>query len=264
MISFCGIGKHGRLGNQMFQFAAALGVAKRIGVEAAFPRENLIPTAPKEIFQLPRCFKINTNLLKNRREIKVDSVFKEKFLHFDPNVFDVSPNTELIGFFQSEKYFDHAVNDIRENFIFDERTHRLASDFLARANRKTVAVHVRRGDFVNNTAHGDLTRYYPQALLHFDQKEFLFVIISDDIRWCRRHFNDGRAYIFSAAKNPYIDLCIMSLCNHNIIANSSYSWWGAWLNPRPNKIVIAPKAWFGPRLSHCDPKDIYCTDWIVI
>ena len=89
-----------------------------------------------------------------------------------------------------------------------------------------------------------------------------FLIFSDDIVWCKNNFV-GDKFIFIEGEEDYIDLWLMSLCNHNIIANSSFSWWGAWLNKNNNKTVIAPKNWFGPN-KKLDPTDLYCKDWLVI
>ena len=89
-----------------------------------------------------------------------------------------------------------------------------------------------------------------------------FIIFSDDIKWCKNNFI-GDKFTFIEGEKDYIDLWLMSLCNHNIIANSSFSWWGAWLNQNPNKKVIAPINWFGPE-KKLNPKDIYCKNWIKI
>ena len=90
----------------------------------------------------------------------------------------------------------------------------------------------------------------------------IYVIFSDDIEWCKKEFNDP-SYVISDLNNPYTEMCAMSLCDHNIIANSSFSWWGAWLNKKSDKIVIAPSQWFGKLLIN-DTSDIYCKNWIKI
>ena len=87
-----------------------------------------------------------------------------------------------------------------------------------------------------------------------------FIIFSDDPDWCRNEFF-GENYIISDLGDAYIELCAMSLCDHNIIANSSFSWWGAWLNNNPNKIVISPSKWFGPAIGK-DTSDVYCKNWV--
>jgi hypothetical protein len=101
--------------------------------------------------------------------------------------------------------------------------------------------------------------YLQEALNHFTDQEYTFLVFSDDIEWCKNTFPEGVIYV--EGNNQFEDLCMMSLCDHNIIANSSYSWWGAFLNKNPNKKIIAPSNWF------TEPKplnDLYPNNWIVI
>jgi hypothetical protein len=105
--------------------------------------------------------------------------------------------------------------------------------------------------------------YYNRAtsdILKYNKNKF--IVFSDDPDWCRNTFT-GDNYIVSDLNNSHIELCAMSLCDNHIIANSSFSWWGAWLNTNINKRVIAPSRWFGPALIK-DTSDVYCNDWIII
>jgi hypothetical protein len=106
--------------------------------------------------------------------------------------------------------------------------------------------------------------YYNNAIeeLRILNKNIIYVIFSDDVEWCKTEFSDPD-YIISDLENPYTEMCAMSLCDHNIIANSSFSWWGAWLNVNPDKIVIAPSNWFGSAMNK-DTSDVYCKDWVII
>jgi hypothetical protein len=90
-----------------------------------------------------------------------------------------------------------------------------------------------------------------------------FLIFSDDIQWCKQNFPEMKNFVYIEGQKDYEDFLLMSLCNHNIICNSSFSWWAAWINQNSNKIVIAPKKWFGPAYSHFDTKDLYCDGWIL-
>jgi hypothetical protein len=92
--------------------------------------------------------------------------------------------------------------------------------------------------------------------------EAIFIVFSDDVEWCKKEFA-GENYIVNEIGNPYAEMCAMSLCDHNIMANSSFSWWGSWLNRNPNKKVIAPSRWFGSAMNK-NTDDIYCQDWIKI
>jgi hypothetical protein len=99
--------------------------------------------------------------------------------------------------------------------------------------------------------------YYNSAIeeLRIANEKVIYLIFSDDVDWCRSEFNDP-SYIISDLGNPYVEMCAMSLCDHNIIANSSFSWWGSWLNKNPGKIVIAPSRWFGSQINK-DVSDVY-------
>lgn len=129
---------------------------------------------------------------------------------------------------QDEQYFKRYERDIRRffgsNIGFDDR----------------VGVHIRRGDYVNNPFYVDLskTSYYQEAIRRFPNERFL--VFSDDIFWCRGYFT-GNRFDFSEGKTEIEDLNLMAACKSQIIANSSFSWWAAWLNPNPNKIIICPK-----------------------
>jgi len=119
-------------------------------------------------------------------------------------------------------------------------------------------LHVRRGDYLQLPTHHPTCTidYYHKALANFDGKVLVF---SDDIDWCRKTFQDPR-FEFVKGNLDYIDLYLMSMCKNNIIANSSFSWWAAWLNDNKDKKVIAPKKWFGPAISH-NTMDLYPKKW---
>jgi len=129
---------------------------------------------------------------------------------------------------------------------------------------ETVSLHIRRGDYLRTQDHHPVCSldYYMDALSKFRDKEYKFIVFSDDVDWCRNNFNED--FIFTEGNTDYEDMWLMSLCDHNIIANSSFSWWGAWLNDNPNKRVIAPKKWFGPSYSNWKLDDLFCNDWEVL
>ena len=130
---------------------------------------------------------------------------------------------------------------------------------------ETISIHIRRGDYLEKEDRHPVCRmeYYQAAIEYIDTfNSPIFIIFSDDIEWCKKHFI-GDNYIFIQDEEDYIDLYLMSLCKHNIIANSSFSWWGAWLNKNINKKVIAPQNWFGVN-KRLPTQDIYCEEWIVL
>lgn len=165
------------------------------------------------------------------------------------------------GFFQSYKYFNLDEKEIQA--IFSP-----TSDILDYINNKYnpqnyISLHVRRGDYTKLSEHHhnlDL-KYYKNAIDYFNGNKFL--IFSDDINWCKKHFK-GEEFTFVENEEDYIDLYIMSQCKHNIIANSTFSWWGAYLNPKPNKIVIHPDKWFGKINSKLDISDLFPPTWICL
>jgi hypothetical protein len=103
--------------------------------------------------------------------------------------------------------------------------------------------------------------YYRTAISSFNP-DAKFLVFSDDLQWCKTNFL-GDKFHFPDTQSDLVDLKIMTMCNHHIIANSSFSWWGAWLNPKQEKRVVAPSNWFGPEL-RLDPSDVYCQDWQII
>jgi hypothetical protein len=176
----------------------------------------------------------------------------------------------LYGYFQTEKYFKNYREEILKTFTFKEEYSVQATTFLFEKIHSTsmykdiVSLHVRRGDYTLYPNHHPVCSddYYQSAIGKFDLENSVFLVFSDDIEWCKKKF-EGENFIFSDTSNPYLDLAIMSLCDHHIIANSSFSWWGAWLNRSEDKKVIAPSRWFGPSLVN-DTSDIYCKNWIKI
>ena len=133
---------------------------------------------------------------------------------------------------------------------------------------RPVALHIRRGDFIKNSAnHHNLgLDYYASALERFESDRTV-IIFSDDPDWCKEQelFEDDR-FLVSEGNDSYTDLCLMSLCSDFIIANSTFSWWGAWLSKSMNKVVCAPdpNKWFGPNNAHLDASDIMLEDWTII
>lgn len=237
----------GRLGNQMFQVAATLGYAKKNGLHWGFPSDT------KEV----------PNLRKFFPNIPVLDGHFRGYNVADPIQFNYRPipllnqDTTLVGFFQSEKWFEGANDDVRNLFKLDITPN------------ESISLHIRRGDYVqhaNSFPPVDLV-YIRQAVDFFREVSFdNFMVFSDDIDWCRRVLPDSlldQKFIFSEGKNELEDLSLMASCKHNIIANSTFSWWAAWLNNNPEKIVVSPSYlnWFGPGFSGSPPVDLIPSSW---
>lgn len=256
MISMNNFGKNGRLGNQLFQFSFLFGLSKIKGYHFCIPNNR---SHYKQIEKYKNsssffdCFDIKHNCFRFTKL----KPFREKYFHFNNNFVNYPDNVDYDGYFQSEKYFKHCKDELKSVLRFN-KNHINSCDSSLDYNN-IVSIHVRRGDYVNNPVHPtvDFT-YLNQAKSNFVSKKFL--VFSDDIDWCVQN-NIGDFY----AKNnsDCVDLYQMSLCSASIIANSSFSWWGAYLG-RDKEKVIAPKKWFSGINSNCNVSDIYCESWTIL
>lgn len=236
----------GRLGNNMFQLAAAIGYAKRFGMEWHSEREN------KEV---PKWFEFFPNL-------KLGATLGNAYQCHDPSTFNFKPipnigSCRLMGFFQSEKYFEHCADEVKEVFKLP-----IVEGYL-----HTCSIHVRRGDYVKYSSS------FPPISIEWVNKAIdemkkrgvtKFLIFSDDIQWCKMNL-PGHSY--SEGLNEFEDMALMASCGDHIICNSSFSWWAAWLGINPDRHVIAPlhKNWFGKKngvvMAIGEPKDIIPERW---
>ncbi len=265
-IAFNYLGKLGQLGNQMFQYATTLGVARYTGVTFTIPNHQEIfedGIGNKLRIELFDCFDIKPD---NIGFHNTEYILQEKGFEFDSTILHSSREFDytLYGFFQTEKYFKHCAKEIREQFTFKKHIVDECEEIVEECFEDPIALHIRRGDFLINSAnhHNQTLNYYEKALSKFDVKRQV-IIFSDDPKWCmEQELFSGDRFLVSEAAGPYHDLHLMTKCSDFIIANSSFSWWGAWLANRGK--VIAPKKWFGPNNAHLNTKDLYCEGWEVI
>lgn len=194
----------------------------------------------------------------------------EEYLKYDKRVLDNSSNLYYIGYWQSYKYFSSIESELRKIFTFPnsiiDNYNKNLSDVILSSN--SVSLHIRRGDYVGNSIYENIATldYYQRALDYMDKnvlnmKLFLF---SNDVEWCLNNLNLKNCTVVShnTGTNSFWDMYLMSSCKHNIIANSSFSWWGAWLNTNPGKIVISPKRWINDNRVNID--DIIPETWICL
>jgi hypothetical protein len=263
MLAFNHLGHLGRLGNQMFQYASLRGIAARRGYDFGIPPSKFDDEWRShqlfEVFDLPNLPRSNVKYLDGGNA----PVAQERFFHFDQLLFDQCPNdVSLFGFFQSEKYFKHIENSILEDFTFRDHILEPCKE-IAEGFDNPVSLHVRRTDYLTNNAnHHNLDlSYYGEALKHFDGRQV--IVFSDDPEWCQEQelFSDDRFLVSESGDNK-IDLCLMTFCTGHIIANSSFSWWGAWL--AKSEKVIAPSKWFGRNNADKKTKDLIPETWTVI
>jgi len=282
----------GGLGNQMFQYASGRALSLARGVPLRLDTQDFEGYKLHNGFELHRIFNIDAPLadssdvrqvlglrafsplrrklfhkgfVKFRGEhLIVDSLSKHRY-----HLQDMPDVCYLMGNWQSERYFAQISNTIRADFSFRVllagKNNELA-EFIGKVN--AVSLHVRRGDIASNPAslavHGLCSLdYYLRAIEHVATKltKPEFVIFSDDMNWVREnlHINYPCHYIdHNKGLESYNDMRLMSLCRHHILANSSFSWWGAWLNPKTDKIVVAPHRWFA---ANYDSSDIVPSSW---
>jgi hypothetical protein len=275
----------GGLGNQMFQYAAGYALAQRVGTSVAIDATALeldrlrnyqlgafcIEATPASV-HLPagRIARVLRRLRGPRREYRnFDSIF-------DPTFFSLSDGVALNGLFQSWRYLIAAETEIRALFALrsplSPRAVELATAIASEPS--AVSLHVRRGDYLSpETApiHGAMTlAFYERAIAVLRgllSNEPHFFLFSDDPEWVRENLGGLGAHTVVEGQDaaPWEDLALMSQCRHHIIANSSFSWWGAWLNPRQDKWVIAPRQWFtAETLREKNVCDLLPPEWIAV
>lgn len=170
----------------------------------------------------------------------------------------------LYGYWQSERYFSDIRSILLNDFRFPQLNDSKNLELLEKIQSSiSVSIHVRRGDYIGGFPLMD-EAYYKNAMNYILKKyeNVFFIVFSNDIVWCRENvtFNNGIFVDWNNGKESWKDMFLMTQCKHNIIANSSFSWWGAWLNQNENKVIIAPSVW----LYHAETPDIHCEGWKIL
>ncbi len=271
----------GGLGNQMFQYAFARALARRRGLPVKldaswYAKSDFGSDAPRQ-FMLEK-FNIAGELataeeLRDARRPSRLAVLAQKALRkliganygYDPRAFYARDGSYLEGFWQSERYFADMADEIRREFSLKAPLSQAAAAILKQIEsadaahvqgteaEASVSIHVRRGDFVTNkavrSAFGTVDLAYYRAASRIVTRRVAAprcFVFSDDIAWAKENLKYGgpAVYVSRPGISDVEELILMSRCRHHILANSSFSWWGAWLDPRPDKIVVAPRRWF--------------------
>jgi len=257
----------GGLGNQLFQYACGFAQSERLDVPLILDTRELIGKANHDIFMMDR-FDItgvigdDRNLPPNRnKKIRYliwrkfgqsPKIFREQGFALNKNIFDVPDDTYLHGYFLSENYFKPWETALRKELKLRAKPNAKNTATLNQIRQtQSVSLHVRRGDFTSLTA-GSICNeaYYKAALEALKAKigtNFELFIFSNDPKWVRKNLDFGVTSHVIDNNGPLDaaeDLRLMSACKHNMIANSSLSWWGAWLNQGKNKHVVGPKRWY--------------------
>jgi hypothetical protein len=249
----------GGLGNQLFQWAYGKSLAVKYGTSLLLDTSfysNQIGNTPRayELDKFPNLIYQNPHI-EHKETIRVVDNFNYGELLYNENY-----NYHLNGFWQSEKYFLNVSELIREQL---QPTTETLEKLKKQINGKSVSLHVRRTDYVTSNGYHPVQtlEYYNKSLKiigNYDQ----ILVFSDDINWCKENLKYENV-LFIENQDNIEDMWLMSLCDHNIIANSSFSWWGAWLNQNKDKIVIAPNNWFGVQ-TNLNNLDMIPTNWFKI
>lgn len=247
----------GRLGNQMFQIANAYAQSLRHNRQLVLPKND---TSVSDYYST--VFR-RLNFLIDRSPVEDPSIH---VIHSTYHYTAYEPHADIPtlfkGYFESEKFFKDFSQNIKwlysppDDFII-----KALNDFPQLKDSTVTAINVRRGDFLTfPTRHPVITAdYIHAAACHVPKSDYYF-ILSDDLEWCKANIKLNNMIFVPYARQEA--LWILSLCNHFIISNSTFSWWGAWLSQHKEKVVIAPEIWFGPEiLTNTDPKDIWCSEW---
>lgn len=264
----------GGLGNQMFQYALYLNFINR-GIDCTFEdwteydsKANARPillnkafgitypiaTMPEYVEMTDSYMDLGHRILRKLRG-RQSKEYPEATFDFDEQIL-AKNDSYLTGYFQSEKYFKDIEETVRKAFTFTENVISESNTLLPESNfdssNNYISLHIRRGDYLNiGDAFGDIctVEYYINAIKYINDNvdNPFFLIFSNDIPWAKDWCSkiSIKCYVVdgSSEDTGYLDMCLMSRCKHNIIANSSFSWWGSYLNANPNKIVIAPSKW---------------------
>ncbi len=280
----CTVVVSGGLGNQLFQFAAGRALSLRTGatlqLDVSFYDQGRHRSL--ELDKLP----VNASFVSSqggggltafrrcrsflRKALRAEKTWREPFFHYDSKFEEITPPVVLEGYFQSERYFAEWQDIIREELCLpeprDAESRKLASQM---AGVSATVLHIRRGDYVTNPKASQIyaacpIEYYRKAMEMIPGNDPMFVF-SDDIPWAKANLPDIKPLVFpesDVVRPALADLWLMTQGQHHIIANSSFSWWGAWLSAEPRGLTIAPSRWFND--SSINDHDLIPASWIRI
>ena len=276
----------GRLGNQMFQYALARSLqaqGKEVYIDSSMLKYD---GNHYELGIYAGCFSIREVTMKDRNRLgdcRKNLIFKikrkiigykkthivEKGYQYHPELYALD-EVYLEGYWQSEKYFKDIEKMIRADFLFPpmqgERNLKMIEHIK---ENQSVSIHIRRGDYLEKKyapMHGNICnmQYYENAIAYIRNhvENPVFYVFTDDVQWASKQYKNQDDFVIvdeNSGDQSFRDMQLMSMCKHHIIANSSFSWWGAWLDTNPEKIVVAPSKWF----NLAKTPDIWCKNWII-
>jgi len=285
----------GGIGNQMFQYAAGRALSVKTNQKLLLDLRDFSNYYLHQGYELSRVFNVPTD---NADQTTLNDVLgwrssqlarrvlrrpqfewlrgkqfvQEPCSSFWPDFFKLNGDCYLSGYWQSEHYFKSIESLIRKDFSFredllSERNYDMAAEIV---KSQSVSLHIRRGDYISNTKNREImsecsSGYYQNAINHIVEKIEcpIFYVFSDEMSWVKQNLCITFPCVYvehNQGHESFQDMWLMSLCKHHIIANSSFSWWGAWLNPKSEKLVVAPKTWFNN--SYFNDRDLIPNRWI--
>lgn len=243
----------GRLGNNLFQTATVISLAKELNTNFILPTNTSVGHVGTPVVDLS-IFDYNFN----RGNVECKYEYRETT--FEYNKILANDNTKLYGFYQSYKYFDTIKDDI-QNLYFSPSRNVLIELEKYNVSENSLGISVRRGDYLmlqDNHCVLDIDYYQTAINTYFQNNIDQIFVFSDDIEWCKTIFGEDVIYVEDTIG---VQLFLMTRMRHLILSNSTFAWWGAYLN-KTNGLVIAPTPWFGPNLFDKNTNDLYCTNWI--
>nr|WP_186972193.1 alpha-1,2-fucosyltransferase [Bacteroides intestinalis] len=259
----------GRLGNYLFQIAVGASLAKRYGTDfkvvVAPDTEAITTISDESMWKYVSSFRETIfREIEFVREVPVDiPLYSWRDFPYKPIPYE-GKDLLIDGYFQSYKYIDTDL--LQQLYAMPEEIgNNLKQKYGEVLEQAFTCIHVRRGDYLKLPHRFSICSldYFRKAIKQIGENS-LFIIISDDLKWCKKHFK-GQNYVFADKGNSMLeDFYLQSLAANNIISNSSFSWWGAWLNMNPDKRVFYPSPWFGPHYSHYDTSDLCPNSWILL
>ena len=279
-ISYNRLGSNGRLGNQMFQYASLRGIAAYNGYDWMIPPEDV---SHRDNYGLFETFEMS-HVKPENLGVSNSRTVSETTHAFDEALFYTKDNVNVDAYLQTEKYFVHIADQIREDFTFKQEYLEPCKEYISSLDSSPIFLHIRQSDNIGREQYHPILpiSFFEEALSNWSDDTPCFVF-TDDLEWCKNQsfFNKDR-FLFNESNGrysyrtidgtgqmqntllPQVDLCLMSLCSGAIIANSSFSWWGAWLQNDRGKVVAPnPENWFGSAMTHLDTSDIVPERWII-
>jgi hypothetical protein len=272
MITFSHLGRYGRLGNQLFQYAALKGLSVKKGYEIKLPEsiKNLYWHGQKCL--LPK-FNIQSEYVNSFPSLNSYSQ-PVNSNYYDEEFFNLNDNTNISGFFQNLKYFEFCESEVKNEFKISSDIQKKCDEYLENFKKPIVSIHVRRGDNIdyNQSDQYIIDSYIEKSIEYFNDDVYFLIFTGgsrslnednrEDVEYLKNTYI-GEKVLYSETNDPIMDFCLMTKCSHNIISHdSTFSWWAAYLNENDNATIIAPRYRFSIDQT-IEWNNFYPSNWIL-